>query len=86
MTARLGSAKTEVLPDRGLRDWNVYRWRYSLYRSLALHLPRLTGAYLNAAWTGKRDSGLNEKHRSWGTPQFIKSGHESLPKKMTHSF
>jgi competence protein ComEC len=71
MTARLSSAKTEPLPYRGLRDWNVHRWRYGLYRSIALYLPRLTGAYLNAAWTGKRDSGLDAAHRSWGTSHLL---------------
>jgi competence protein ComEC len=38
---------------------------------MALHLPRLTGAYLNAAWTGKRDSDLNTVHRSWGTSHLL---------------
>ena len=71
MTARLASVKTEPLPYRGLRDWNIHRWRYSLYRSMVLHLPRLTAAYLSAAWTGKRDPDLNAAHRSWGTSHLL---------------
>ncbi|MDR1977680.1 MAG: ComEC/Rec2 family competence protein [Synergistaceae bacterium] len=71
MTARLASAKTEPLPERGFRGWNPHRWRYALYRSLVIRLPRLTAAYLNAAWTGKRDSGLNASHRSWGTSHLL---------------
>ncbi|MDR1376158.1 MAG: ComEC/Rec2 family competence protein [Synergistaceae bacterium] len=71
MTARLSSVKTEPLPDRGFQGWNIHSWRYGLYRSIALYLPRLTGAYLNAAWTGKRDAGLDAAHRSWGTSHLL---------------
>ena len=71
MIARLGSVKTEPLPSQGYRDWNIHRWRYSLYRALVLYLPQLTGAYLNAGWTGKRDPNLNAKHRSWGTSHLL---------------
>ncbi|MDR3231803.1 MAG: ComEC/Rec2 family competence protein, partial [Synergistaceae bacterium] len=72
MTAQLTSARFEPLRQSGgLRDWSVHRWRYGLFRSLTLHMPSLTGAYLNAAWTGKRDKDLNEKHKLFGTSHLL---------------
>ncbi|MDR1733063.1 MAG: ComEC/Rec2 family competence protein [Synergistaceae bacterium] len=80
MTAYLGSAGYKILPEEGRNCFalnskapffNIHRWRYVLYRSLTLHLPRLTGAYLNAAWTGKRDKSLNERHRLTGTSHLL---------------
>jgi competence protein ComEC len=68
MTARLLSAATEPLPAQG---WSIYRWRHDLYRALALHVPSLTGKYLNAAWTGKRDKELDASHRAWGTSHLL---------------
>jgi competence protein ComEC len=58
-------------PPAGPSFWNIHRWRYVFYRALSLHLPRLTGAYLNAAWTGKRDTALAEAHRVWGTSHIL---------------
>lgn len=46
LLAQVRSAKVESLSDR---SWNIHRWRYRLYRSLVLHMPRLTGGYLNAS-------------------------------------
>jgi len=72
MTAQLTSVRFEVLRRTGgVRDWSVHRWRYGLFRSLTLHMPPLTGAYLNAAWTGKRDDNLNKKHKLWGTSHIL---------------
>jgi competence protein ComEC len=68
MTARLASAEAEPLP---VQSWNIHRWRYGLYRALTLHLPPLTGKYLNAAWTGKRDRELDASHRAWGTSHLL---------------
>jgi competence protein ComEC len=68
MTARLISAEAEPLPAQG---WNIYRWRYDLYRALALRVPSLTGKYLNASWTGKRDKDLDASHRAWGTSHLL---------------
>jgi competence protein ComEC len=68
MIAQLVSASAEPLPAQG---WNIYRWRHALYRALTLHLPPLTGKYLNAAWTGKRDGELNASHRLWGTSHLL---------------
>lgn len=68
MIARLTSVKFESLPNQA---WNIHRWRHGLYRSLTLHTPRLTGAYLNAAWTGKRDTHLNDSHKRWGTSHLL---------------
>ena len=67
MTAQLISARIEFLPER----WSLHRWRYRLYRALTVQLPGLTAAYLNAAWTGKRDAALNDAHRSWGTSHLL---------------
>ncbi|MDR1379360.1 MAG: ComEC/Rec2 family competence protein [Synergistaceae bacterium] len=78
MMAQLTSAKVESLsgaiPGFGLRfsaEALLQRWRYGLYRALALRLPHLTAAYLNASWTGKRDEGLNAAHRVWGTSHLL---------------
>ena len=68
MTAQLGSVKTELLAEKG---WNIHRWRHFLYRSLTLHVPRTTSSYLNAAWTGKRNGGLNDRHKAWGTSHIL---------------
>lgn len=68
MTAQLTSPRTRPLAEQG---WNIHRWRYRLYRSLTIHMPRLTGDYLKAAWTGKRDEGLNAAHKSWGTAHLL---------------
>ncbi|MDR2179257.1 MAG: ComEC/Rec2 family competence protein [Synergistaceae bacterium] len=68
MTARLAKTEVSPLPDD---SWSIHRWRYDLYRSIVLRLPRLTGAYLNAAWTGKRDPELNTAHRAWGTSHLL---------------
>ncbi|MDR1873871.1 MAG: ComEC/Rec2 family competence protein [Synergistaceae bacterium] len=73
MTAQMTSVKFEILPFEILprRGWSIHRWRHALYRSLALFMPQRTGEYLNAAWTGKRDRELNEKHRLWGTSHLL---------------
>ncbi len=68
MTAQLTSPRTRPLAEQG---WNIHRWRYRLYRSLTIHMPRLTGDYLKAAWTGKRDEGLNAAHKSWGSAHLL---------------
>jgi competence protein ComEC len=82
MTARLAPAKTEPLPSqeptRGFAgvtsdfiSLSFHRWRHALYRSLVLYAPRLTGAYLNAVWTGKRDTSLSAFHRAAGTSHLL---------------
>ena len=69
--AELTSFKTEPAAESDAPVWNIHRWRHSLYLSLIMNMPRLTGAYLNAAWTGKRDAMLNKAHRSWGTSHIL---------------
>jgi competence protein ComEC len=71
ITAQLTSTKTEALDNQAAAFWNIHRWRYSMYRFIAMYMPSLTGAYLNAAWTGKRDAKLNEAHRAWGTSHIL---------------
>ena len=68
MTAQLTSPRIRPLAEQG---WNIHRWRYRLYRSLTIHMPRLTGNYLKAGWTGKRDERLNAAHKSWGTSHLL---------------
>jgi competence protein ComEC len=70
ITVQLTPFKTEPL-ESGVSAWNIHRWRYTLYLSLIMNMPRLTGAYLNAAWTGKRDFMLDGIHRSWGTSHIL---------------
>jgi competence protein ComEC len=74
MTAQLAYAETELLeatPLEAAQSWNIHRWRYDLYRALAIHVPSLTRKYLNAAWTGKRDKDLDARHRAWGTSHLL---------------
>lgn len=66
--AQIYSPQYTVLADE---NWNIHRWRYKLYRTLSIHFPYLIGAYLNAAWTGKRDSALNAAHRAAGTSHLL---------------
>ena len=68
MTAQLTSAAAEPL---SAQNWNIYRQRHDLYRFLTLHTPQLTGKYLNAAWTGRRDRELDASHRLWGTNHLL---------------
>ncbi|NLL36132.1 MAG: ComEC/Rec2 family competence protein [Fretibacterium sp.] len=68
MDARLMKAKVEPTPEQ---PWNFHRLRYALDRALAIHTPELVGAYLRAAWTGRRDLDLNEAHRNWGTSHLL---------------
>ena len=69
--AELTQFKTEPAAENDVPSWNIHRWRHSLYLSLIMNMPRLTGAYLNAAWTGKRDAMLDKAHRSWGTSHIL---------------
>ena len=71
ITARLTSFKTEPVESDAWPVWNIHRWRHVLYLSLIMNMPRLTGAYLNAAWTGKRDGMLDRSHRAWGTGHIL---------------
>ncbi|GHS95382.1 hypothetical protein AGMMS50276_10750 [Synergistales bacterium] len=50
---------------------NIHDYRWRLYRLISIYTPRLTGAYLNATWTGKRDEQLNASHRRWGTSHLL---------------
>jgi competence protein ComEC len=68
VTAEITSPRFERLPDKG---WNIHRWRHELRRLLVIHTPRLTGAYLDAAWTGRRDAELENAHRVWGTSHLL---------------
>ena len=67
VVARLSRPRTTVLPER----WSWPGLRHSISRALVIHMPRLTGAYLRAAWTGQRDPELNEAHRAWGTSHLL---------------
>ncbi|MDR1048345.1 MAG: ComEC/Rec2 family competence protein [Synergistaceae bacterium] len=67
ISARLTSVSVEPIPG----GWNLHEQRYRLYRALSLHLPPLTGKYLAAAWTGKRDGELDKAHRAWGTSHLL---------------
>lgn len=64
-----------LLPSRlepaSRQPWNLHRVRHEVSRLLAIHMPGLTGAYLRAAWTGHRDTALNEAHRAWGTSHLL---------------
>jgi len=71
ITARLTSFKTEPADSDAWPIWNIHRWRHTLYLSLIMNMPRLTGAYLNAVWTGKRDAMLDRAHRVWGTGHIL---------------
>jgi len=71
ITARLTSFKTEPAESDAWPVWNIHRWRHTLYLSLIMNMPRLTGAYLNAVWTGKRDAMLDMVHRAWGTGHIL---------------
>ena len=71
VTAQLVSFKTEPAAKNDIPFWNIHRWRYTLYLSLIMNMPRLSGAYLNAAWTGKHDAMLDKAHRSWGTSHIL---------------
>ena len=72
MTAQLTPTKIERAEHaEHVSAWNIHRWRYVLHRSLSRRMPRLTGAYLNSAWTGKHDSWLDGTHRSWGTSHIL---------------
>jgi competence protein ComEC len=71
--ARLTSFKTEPA-EGGALPWsalNIHRWRHLLYLSIITNMPRLTGAYLNAVWTGKHDAMLDKAHRAWGTNHIL---------------
>lgn len=68
VTAWLSVARLE---PASRQSWNLHRLRYAVSRLLTLHTPRLTAAYLRAAWTGHRDPSLNEAHRAWGTSHLL---------------
>jgi competence protein ComEC len=68
VAARLTSAAAEALPEQ---HWNIHAWRRHLTRALSVHMPALTGDYLKAAWTGKRDEALLAAHRVWGTSHLL---------------
>ncbi|MDR2522874.1 MAG: ComEC/Rec2 family competence protein, partial [Synergistaceae bacterium] len=68
VTAKIVSPRFERLPGGG---WNIHRWRHGLRRLLAIHVPRLTGAYLDAAWTGRRSAELENMHRALGTSHLL---------------
>lgn len=70
VTARLTSFRIEHADYYG-PAWNIHRWRNTLHLSLTMNMPRLTGAYLNAVWTGKRDFMLDRAHRVWGTSHIL---------------
>ncbi|MBQ9419246.1 MAG: ComEC/Rec2 family competence protein, partial [Synergistaceae bacterium] len=55
------------LPD----TFNLYSFRYKIYRKLSIYFPTLTGEYLKAAWLGQRTDSLNEQHRRWGTSHLL---------------
>ena len=73
VTAWLTSFKTE--PAEFTKNlvpvWNIHRWRHTLHLSLIMNMPRLTGAYLNAVLTGRRDAMLDKAHRAWGTSHIM---------------
>ena len=71
ITARLTSFQTEPADSYAWPVWNIHRWRHNLYLSLIMNMPRLTGAYLSAAWAGKRDAMLDKAHRAWGTGHIL---------------
>ena len=68
VAAWLSPSKLEPTPRQ---PWNLHRLRYAVSRLLSIHLPKLTGAYLRAAWTGHRDESLNAAHRAWGTSHLL---------------
>ncbi len=68
MYAQLSSAKLEPTHEQ---PWNIYNIRYNIYRAICIQMPYLTGAYLNASWTGQRDLKLDEAHRNWGTSHLL---------------
>ena len=73
VTARLTSFSFEHINETRpfLNFFNIHRWRHTLYLSIIMNMPRLTGAYLNAVWTGKRDAMLDRAHRVWGTGHIL---------------
>ena len=66
--AWLSPSRIESTPEQ---PWNLHRFRYEVSRLLSIHMPRLTGAYLRAAWIGHRDASLDEAHRAWGTRHLL---------------
>lgn len=70
MRANLKLTEVKIIPDNG-EILNIHNYRWRLYRLISIYTPRLTGAYLNATWTGKRDERLNASHRRWGTSHLL---------------
>jgi len=71
ITARLTSFRFQHIEGSAWSALNIHRWRHTLYISLIMNMPRLSGAYLNAVWTGKRDAMLDREHRVWGTGHIL---------------
>ena len=57
----------EELPS----GFSIPLMRYRIFRALTIHMPKLTGEYLKAAWLGQHTDELDRQHRRWGTSHLL---------------
>ncbi|MBQ3626498.1 MAG: ComEC/Rec2 family competence protein, partial [Synergistaceae bacterium] len=66
--ARLTRVKIQEL---GVNKFSFAYLRFKISNYLSLNMPKLTQAYLKAAWLGERDENINKFHRSLGTSHLL---------------
>ena len=68
VNARLTRVKIQEL---GVNKFSFAYLRFKISNYLSLNMPKLTQAYLKAAWLGERDENINKFHRSLGTSHLL---------------
>lgn len=51
--------------------FSIYYLRFKISRFINIYMPKITGAYLKAAWLGERDADINNLHRTLGTSHLL---------------
>jgi competence protein ComEC len=67
----LGVVRQVEISKCGFSTFGFPAWRSFLKERILLRLPKLTRAYVLAAWLGKRDPDLADLHRQWGTSHLL---------------